>query len=417
MTFTGQNIICFAGEDWWFHNPHSNLHIMKEWARDNRVLFVNSPGIRMPDFKKDKFAGKRVFKKLRSLLRFVKQAEPNIWVFTPFAIPMVPRHRDRIARFNKAALLLQIRFLMRWLKLTDPILWVTVLVATEAAITLRATGGRCLVYYCVDNTPHFPGVDSAYMLGLENLLHRSADLAFFTNETLLAERQGFNPHTYYTGHGVDYEHFAQAQPQAPALPVPPELADITGPIAGYMGEINSLDIDLLKFVANDNPDVTFVFVGEIYADMDVIAELRNVRFLGKRTYAELPAYLRRFDACCLYYKTNATFNNYRNPKKLLEYLATGKPVVSVEILELRRYRDTVRIAETPMAYSALLRDALHRDTDAQRDARIALARDQTWTSVAARIGERIVERIEHRDAGEQASATAAPSTVGERGAA
>ena len=392
MTFTDQNIICFAGEDWWFHNPHSNLHLMKEWSRDNRVLFVNSPGIRMPDFKKDKFAAKRVVQKLRSLLRLVKEAEPNIWVFTPFAIPMVPRFQRGIARFNKTALLLQIRLLMRALGLKNPILWVTVLVATDTAIRLRADGGRSLVYYCVDNTPHFPGVDSAYMKSLEDRIHRGADLAFFTNETLLAERQGFNPHTYYTGHGVDYEHFAQAQSRS--LPVPADLADIEGPIAGYMGEINSLDIDLLTFVANANPDVTFVFVGEIYADMDAIAQLQNVRFLGKRPYADLPAYLQRFDACCLYYKTQATFNNYRTPKKLLEYLATGKPVVSVEILELRRYRETVRIARNPDEYVTLLRDALFHDTDEQRERRIALARDQTWTAVAARIGERIVERIE-----------------------
>src|SRR5450432_495358 len=120
MKLKNLNIICFAGEDWWFHNPHSNLHIMQALSSDNRILFVNSPGIRMPDFKNDKFAYKRVFRKLRSLLRFVKKAQPNIWVFTPFAIPMVPKYQRAISRFNKAVLLLQIRFLMRWLGFDRP---------------------------------------------------------------------------------------------------------------------------------------------------------------------------------------------------------------------------------------------------------------------------------------------------------
>src|SRR5713226_2228323 len=37
-----QSIICFGGEDWWYHHPHSKNHLMKRFARaGNRVLFVN----------------------------------------------------------------------------------------------------------------------------------------------------------------------------------------------------------------------------------------------------------------------------------------------------------------------------------------------------------------------------------------
>ena len=341
MTFVDQNIICFAGEDWWFHNPHSNLHLAKAWSGANRVLFVNSPGIRMPDFRRDRFAGKRVLQKLGSLLRFVRQAEPNLWVFTPFAIPMMPRFQRPIALFNRTVMLLQLRFLIRWLRLDTPILWVTALVAKDVALRLRRAGGKCLAYYCVDNTPMFPGVDPVYMRGLEDDLNRRADLAFFTNHTLLEERAGFNAHTFYTGHGVDYAHFAQAQRRT--LPVPADIAAIRGPIAGYMGEINSLDIDLLTFLARAHPDVSFVFIGDRYADMSRVEALANVHFLGKKPYAALPAYLQCFDVCCLYYKPG-DFNDYRNPKKLLEYLATGKPVVSVAILEVRWLAAFVRLA-------------------------------------------------------------------------
>ena len=382
-----QNIICFAGEDWWFHNPHSNLHIMKALAPDNRILFVNSPGIRMPDFKKDKFAYKRVFKKLQSFARFVKKAQENIWVFTPFAIPVIPRYQKAISRLNTAMLLFQVRLLMRWLKLRDPILWVTVLVAKDVALTLRRESGKCLVYYCVDNTPHYPGVDHAYMIELENDLHRNADLALFVNHTLLEERRHFNPNTFYTGHGVDYAHFAQAQEQS--LPVPEDIAAIKGPIAGYMGEINSLDIDLLKYLVHENPQVSFVFIGDMYSDMETVRTLRNVHFLGKRAYAQLPAYLQRFKVCCLYYKIEATFNNYRNPKKLLEYLATGKPIVSVSILEVEHFRDHVAIASSYEEYNALLRKAIENDLPAHREKRIRYAEHQTWDDVAAGISERI----------------------------
>jgi glycosyltransferase involved in cell wall biosynthesis len=360
---------------------------MQAWSAENRVLFVNSPGIRMPDFKKDKFAYKRVFKKLKSFLRFVKKAQDNIWVFTPFAIPVIPRYQKFITAFNNAVLMFQIRFLMWWLKLDHPILWVTVLIAKDVAMRLRKESGQCLVYYCVDNTPHYPGVDHAYMIELENDLHRNADLAFFVNHTLLEERKHFNPNTFYTGHGVNYEHFSKAQDHT--LPVPQDMAAIKGTIAGYMGEINSLDIDLLEFLARANPEVSFVFIGDMYSDMDVIQQLGNVHFMGKRTYEQLPAYLQCFDVCCLYYKTQTTFNSYRNPKKLLEYLATGKPIVSVSILEVEHFREYVAIANSYEQYNSLLRQALQGEPAENRERRIRFAEHQTWEQVAAGIATRI----------------------------
>jgi glycosyltransferase involved in cell wall biosynthesis len=387
MKLKNQNIICFAGEDWWFHNPHSNLHIMQALSTDNRILFVNSPGIRMPDFRKDKFAYKRVFKKLQSFARFVKKAQENIWVFTPLAIPVIPRYQQAISRFNTAMLLFQVRLIKRWLKLDQPIVWVTVLIAKDVALALRAEDAKCLVYYCVDNTPHYPGVDHAYMIALENDLHRHADLALFVNHTLLEERKHYNPNTHYTGHGVDYAHFAKAQRQS--LPVPADIAAIKGPIAGYMGEINSLDIELLQYLAHNNPQVSFVFIGDMYSDMQAVQELRNVHFLGKRPYEQLPAYLQCFDVCCLYYKTQATFNNYRNPKKLLEYLATGKPIVSVSILEVEHFREYVSIATSYPQYSELLNQAISSDAQEDRERRIRFAERQTWDDVASGISERI----------------------------
>src|SRR5437868_3207683 len=39
----GKSIVCFGGEDWWYHHPHSKNHLMKRFARaENRVVFVNS---------------------------------------------------------------------------------------------------------------------------------------------------------------------------------------------------------------------------------------------------------------------------------------------------------------------------------------------------------------------------------------
>src|SRR5688572_32762581 len=44
-----RSIICFGGEDWWYHHPHSKAHLMRKFARaGNKVIFVNSISMGLP---------------------------------------------------------------------------------------------------------------------------------------------------------------------------------------------------------------------------------------------------------------------------------------------------------------------------------------------------------------------------------
>jgi hypothetical protein len=62
-----RSIICFGGEDWWYHHPHSKAHLMRKFARaGNKVLFVNSISMGLPALAhKDLLP--RIKRKLRSL--------------------------------------------------------------------------------------------------------------------------------------------------------------------------------------------------------------------------------------------------------------------------------------------------------------------------------------------------------------
>ena len=35
-----KSIICFGGEDWWYHHPHSKNHLMKRFARADYHFFA-----------------------------------------------------------------------------------------------------------------------------------------------------------------------------------------------------------------------------------------------------------------------------------------------------------------------------------------------------------------------------------------
>src|SRR4029453_4262690 len=74
----GENIICFAKD--WSEDPTSNNHVMRMLARRNKVLWLNSIGLRTPT--------PRTGRKLRSFAQGPVQVEPQLWVYTPIVVPL-----------------------------------------------------------------------------------------------------------------------------------------------------------------------------------------------------------------------------------------------------------------------------------------------------------------------------------------
>jgi glycosyltransferase involved in cell wall biosynthesis len=106
-----------------------------------------------------------------------------------------------------------------------------------------------------------------------------------------------------------------------------------------------IDLSLIGFLAEQRPNWTFVLIGRLACSADHIINRSNVHFLGKRTYEDLPAYGRQFDAAIIPYRLVPQVY-HANPLKLREYLAMGKPVVAVRTPEIEKYADVVEIANS-----------------------------------------------------------------------
>ena len=104
-------------------------------------------------------------------------------------------------------------------------------------------------------------------------------------------------------------------------------------------------------------------------------------------------YVKRMSCLCLYYRTDETFNQYRNPKKLLEYFSTGKPVVSVAIHEMEFFRDYAYIAHNEDEFNALLRKAVSENSPELAERRVHFARSNTWEAVADQAASYILEAL------------------------
>ena len=105
--------------------------------------------------------------------------------------------------------------------------------------------------------------------------------------------------------------------------------------------------------------------------------LPNVHLVGAQPYATLPAWAKAFDAAIIPYRLNRQVAN-ANPLKLREYLATGKPVVSVGNAEIEKFARWVRIADDHAGFLAALDVAIHDQSAEATAARIAAVADQTW---------------------------------------
>jgi glycosyltransferase involved in cell wall biosynthesis len=385
---TGEDIVCFAGEDWWYHNPHSNKHLMQALARNgNKVLFVNSTGVRAPNLFADRFAWKRVGRKLISMLIFLRRAEPRLHVLTPIALPVTRRLRRLVLFANQILIAAQVRLFCALLGISRPIVWIGTPAVASAAIGLRRKWAKLLVYYCVDNISFYSGADTPFIQQLDAHLQSHADLILFSGRRLFEERVHQRSDIYLLPHGVDFDHFARAQ--SPVQWMPQDLRTLSQPIVAFIGVIAGLDVRLIEYVARRQPNVSFVFIGKVQMDVSRLEKVPNVHFLGKKDYEVLPDYLACLSCCLICYRRGDTFNEYRSPKKLFEYLASGHPLVSVQLAELDAFAALVYQAASAEEFDAQLRRALAEDDPELRRLRIELARARDWSVVAAEASQHI----------------------------
>ena len=235
-----------------------------------------------------------------------------------------------------------------------------------------------LVYDCMDHHGGFENNASTVLEGERKLVER-ADLLIVTSQWLRDEMEGKSRNMALIRNATEYEHFCNRPDDV--------FTDPQGrKVIGYYGAIAEwFDVELVRKVALDHADALVIMVGRDTVGADQrLADLPNVRFVGEVAYRELPYWVHGFDVCLLPFQviplTLAT-----NPVKVYEYLSAGKPVVSVDLPEMSQFQGLVKLATSPVGFSAAVGEAL-ADTEASAEAvaaRQAFAACQTWAHRAA----------------------------------
>lgn len=343
----GRDILCFSND--WNGDPLSKTHLMRLLARDNRVLWVNSIGYRTPTVSKADFG--RAFRKLATATIPIREVEPNLFVFNPLAIPAYGR--PILREINRRWLGWQIRRAMRGLGFRHVINWIF---NPAAAVIAGAFDEDLLIYYCVDEFTAFTGVTAQSLAAMEQDLLKRSDLVVVSADRLYKSKAPFNAKTVLVRHGVDHRHFRRAL--NPETRVPDEIAKLPHPRIGYFGLIAEdwVDIDLLVHVAERYPQGSLIMLGKSTMDVSRLAKLPNVHLLGRKPYADLPAYSKGFDVALIPFPISEVTLN-ANPLKAREYLAAGLPVISTAIPEVE-VLGSCRIGHDPDEFVAEIEAAL-----------------------------------------------------------
>lgn len=374
----GRSIICFAHD--WAGDPTSKTHIMRILSMWNRVLWVNSIGMRRPSASRRDL--RRLLAKLRRGLAGCQRVNEHFYVYDPIVLPF-PGVAG-VDRFNAAILSASIRRLARRLELERPLLWSFLPNVSGLVGRLRESA---VIYHCVDEYSAFSGVPRAALQRMERELVTRADIVFASSEQLCAERRPYNPSTFFVSHGVDVEHFATALD--PRTPVPEDARGLPSPVVGFFGLIADwVDIPLVRDLALARPDSSVVLIGKATTDLSPVTALPNVHLLGQKPYATLPRYCKAFDVGIIPFRISE-LTLKANPLKLREYLAAGLPVVATNLPEIRRYQGLVTVASSPQAFVREIELALGESDPAASLRRVEAMRGESWEARVEELSSRI----------------------------
>lgn len=192
--------------------------------------------------------------------------------------------------------------------------------------------------------------------------HKKADIVFSVSPLILEDYRVPGVPRFLLNHGLS-KKFQEIAMEA-IMPVNYSKKKIT---VGYIGNIiqPSMDRAVIKEIILTNPEVEFYFIGpytsgnNIYNDykkedelfVNFLKSYSNVTLTGTLTTGEIANEIKKFDVFFICYKNS---QNYRcdNSHKVLEYLSTGKAVISTPILYYEN-SDLLIMSKSNEEYAAL----------------------------------------------------------------
>lgn len=307
-TTTPPPLLVFSHKPWALQQ-HRVMHFMTELASDRRIVFVEEP-VHSEDPAR--------------LLRSCPW--PGVEVLQPHMACAAPGFDGAPARELAALLAPALP--------PNALSWA----CTPTALPLlRALGLRPAVYDCAEGPPL--GSQRLHWQRQQAWLLQEAAVVCAAGPALARALTAQRPLVEPLFHGVDAAHFSphglrpggSEDQEAARL-----LGALDGPLFAHVGCIDErVDLALLAAIADARPHWQLVMIGPLALPHGVeLPDRPNLHWLGAQPYTLLPALLARVQVGLLAWRCDAR-TALTNPVQVLEFLAAGKPVVSVPLADVR----------------------------------------------------------------------------------
>lgn len=390
------DIICFSLSRWDSAISSPALSLAKEFARNNRVFYIDHP------FSwKDYYSGRNTAEVQSRKAALLGKGSPysqhselpdNITVVTSrltLPINFLPPGLlyRKLSAINDRIVLGTIRKLVQDYQLKDYVYinFFDPYFVRKLPADLKPWR---TVYQSMDDISQV-AYSNRHGTRLEEEIIRNVDYTLCTSQELTRLKSPFSRNVYFHPNAADTAIFNKAVSEQ--LPKPVELAGINTPIIGFTGSIEyRSDFELLRKVATRHADKTLVFVGPIQTDEHRavgLDQLPNVIFTGPRHITQLANYLQYFDCVLIPFRKN-TLTRSIYPLKINEYLAAGRPVVATHFSEdIYSFKEVAYVTDSDEAFIEAIDQAIREDNPERREARLQVARQNTWTARVQRFWE------------------------------
>jgi hypothetical protein len=241
---------------------------------------------------------------------------------------------------------------------------------------MRFANNRLKIYHQVDLNQDFHVRAAA----------SSADICFCTTDYIKQKIIQYNKNSFKIHHGVSDESFLEnSYPSTNIHPV----ATLVGNL-----DISYFDLDLFEKLVLRYEYVHFNLIGT-YLQQGLtykkLSKYQNVQFIGKVESSLIKEYLAKSDILLVCYKANEFKEQLASPHKMMEYLASGKVILTTYADEYKDKCNLLLMANSSVDYLMHFDDAVSKiDFYNSRDKmneRILYAKENTYARQLERIND------------------------------
>lgn len=376
-----RDIICISTTDWneiW----GSRQQIMSRLAKlGNKILFVERQ-VGPDHFLRDH----SLFRRKIFLAKPLRYLMNNIWILNPGMVLPGRYYSDKSNNFSQSFLSKRIRKYSSILGFTSPLLWIY----PPHSYPLIGKFDECLVvYHCIDKfSAEQKGRKRKIIESQEKQLLISSDCIFVHSKKLKGdlEKLSHRP-VHLLPSAADVNLFQKEIKQNH------DLDRITKPKLGVFGTFDGrIDSSLLLSIAIKKPEWQIYLVGPVRPGVRLKKQLvsqSNIHFVGSKRIQELPSYMQAMDVLLLPYVLNE-LTEYINPLKIYEYLAVGKPIVSVPLPEIEFLKEWIFFANEPGQFVQIIQSSLGENDLKLVNERRTIAHEHDWDKRIEKIVEILI---------------------------